>query len=56
MSEISRLRFALAFPNRLEARRALRITVAYRAGEGRPIVEAAAKAVKAATLVKGEWN
>jgi len=56
MPEISRLRFALAFPNRFESRKAIREAVAYREGEGKSIVEAAAKAVAAATAVEGKWD
>ena len=53
--ELTLLRFALAFPNRNEAKRALRETIAYRKGAGRPMVEAAAKAVKQATA-GGGWD
>merc|ERR1740138_1656228 len=42
MSEIGRLRFALQFSDRAEAETALRECVAWRTGEGRRIVEAAA--------------
>ena len=55
VSEITRLRFALAFPNGNEAKVALRDTVAYRNGDGRSIVEAAAEAVKQATA-GGGWD
>lgn len=56
MSEIARLRFVLAFPERSEARRALREAVVYRNGEGKSMVEAAAKAVAAATAIEGSWS
>jgi len=54
MSEISRLRFALAFPTRIEARKALREAVAYRQGEGKSIVQAAATAVATAMSMNEE--
>ena len=56
LSEISRLRFALTFPDRFESRMAIREAVSYRDGEGKSIVEAAARAVAAATAVDGKWN
>merc|ERR1719502_87798 len=43
MSELTRLRFALAFPDQAEAESALRETVAWRQGEGKSIVESAAR-------------
>jgi hypothetical protein len=55
MSEVSRLRFALAFPNAAEAKSALKETVAWRAGAGKSIVEAAAAAVAKATE-GGGWD
>lgn len=56
MPEISRLRFALAFPNRFEARQAIKEAVLFREGKGKSIVESAEKAVAAATSVEGQWN
>jgi len=56
VSEITKLRFALAFPTEAEARRALRSSVVYRRGaEGRSIVNAATKAVEQATA-NGGWD
>ena len=86
-SEMTRLRFALAFPSQAEATRALKATVsetmpsaevlyfflppsppplttsvppslqiAWRAGPGKSIVEAASKAVVEATRNPGEWD
>jgi hypothetical protein len=55
VSEITRLRFALAFPNQFEAQRALRETLAWRQGAGRAIVDSAAKAVAQATS-GGAWD
>lgn len=54
--ELSRLRFALAFDTEAEATKALKTTVAWRAGTGKYIVSAAAKAVKEATRNPGEWD
>lgn len=55
LSEINRLRFALAFPNSGEAKRALRETLAYRKGAGRFIVDSAAEAVTQA-MAGGGWD
>lgn len=55
LSEINRLRFALAFPNPGEAKRALRETLAYRKGAGRFIVDSAAEAVTQA-MAGGGWD
>ncbi|GMH98913.1 hypothetical protein TrST_g6877 [Triparma strigata] len=55
-SELTRLRFALAFPSQAEATRALKATIAWRAGPGKSIVEAASKAVVEATRNPGEWD
>lgn len=55
MSEISRLRFAMAFPDAADAKAALQETVAWRAGAGRSIVESAAEAVAKATA-GGGWD
>eukprot|EP00588_Corethron_pennatum_P001489 CAMPEP_0194283042 /NCGR_PEP_ID=MMETSP0169-20130528/24544_1 /TAXON_ID=218684 /ORGANISM="Corethron pennatum, Strain L29A3" /LENGTH=325 /DNA_ID=CAMNT_0039028559 /DNA_START=149 /DNA_END=1126 /DNA_ORIENTATION=+ len=54
-SELTRLRFALAFPSQAEAKRAFRESVTYRAGPGRRMVESAAKAVKESTA-GGGWD
>lgn len=53
--EIMRLRYALAFETQIEAKKALRETMVWRAGEGKAIVEAAAAAVAAATA-NGGWD
>lgn len=53
--ELTRLRFALAFPNQAEAKRALRAALAYRKGAGRSIVNSAAEAVRQATA-GGGWD
>ena len=53
--EITRLRFALAFPDNAEAASALRETVAWRRGAGRSIVDKAAEAVTKATA-GGGWD
>jgi hypothetical protein len=53
--EITLLRFALQFPDAVEAKEKLRMMVAWRAGVGRPIVESAAAAVAAATA-GGAWD
>ena len=55
MPELARLRFALAFPDPAEAKQNLMDTVAWRAGEGRSIVESAAEAVAKATA-GGAWD
>jgi len=55
MPEIARLRFALQFPNEAEAKEAMRECVAWRTGEGRSIVDAAAEAVAKATA-GGGWD
>lgn len=56
VAELTRLRFALAFPSEAEARRALRSSVVYRRGaEGRSIVNAATKAVEQA-IANGGWD
>ncbi|CAM9723157.1 unnamed protein product [Heterosigma akashiwo] len=52
---MTRLRFALAFDSQAEAKQALRDSVAFRKGAGRPLVEAAAKAVEQATA-NGGWD
>mmetsp|Transcript_20850 Transcript_20850/g.64152 ORF Transcript_20850/g.64152 Transcript_20850/m.64152 type:complete len:311 (-) Transcript_20850:29-961(-) len=54
-SEMTRLRFASAFATQSQAAAALRETAAWRAGAGKPIVEAASKAVAEATAAGG-WN
>jgi hypothetical protein len=53
--ELTLLRFALAFPNQAEAKRALRETVAWRTGAGKSIVKSAAEAVAKATA-GGGWD
>jgi len=53
--ELTRLRFALAFPTQAEAASALRDTVAWRLGAGRSIVDSAAEAVAKATA-GGGWD
>lgn len=53
--EITRLRFAMAFETQIEAKRALRETMAWRTGAGKSIVESAAKAVKEA-VANGGWD
>jgi hypothetical protein len=54
--EITRLRFALAFPDDASAaKEALAATVAWRSGEGQKIVDAAAAAVAQATS-SGTWD
>lgn len=55
MSEIARLRVALAFPDAAEAKSNLVATTAWRAGKGRAIVESAADAVAKATA-GGGWD
>ena len=56
VSELTRLRFAMAFPDdAAAASAALEEQLAWRAGEGASIVSAAASAVKAATA-DGGWN
>ena len=56
VSELTRLRFAMAFPDdAAAASSALEEQLAWRAGEGASIVSAAASAVKAATA-DGGWN
>jgi len=55
VSEITLLRFALAFPNQAEANRALRDTVAWRKGVGKSIVNSAAEAVEKA-MIGGGWD
>lgn len=54
-SELTRLRFALAFDDPAEAKASLRETVAWRAGAGKAIVESAAEAVAKATA-GGGWD
>ena len=54
-SEMTRPRFASAFATQSQAAAALRETAAWRAGAGKPIVEAASKAVAEATAAGG-WN
>jgi len=55
VSELTRLRFALQFPDPAEAKDAMRENVAWRAGAGKSIVESAAKAVAEATA-GGGWD
>jgi len=55
MSDTSRLRFALAYSTRIEARRALREAMNYRNGDGKSIMNAAARAVVKATA-EGGWD
>jgi len=55
LSEITRLRFSLAFPDLPDARKALRQAVAWRSGPGRMIVESAAEAFEKATA-GGGWD
>lgn len=56
VSELTRLRFVLAFPNQSDARRALRNAVLFRSrGTGLAIVTAAAQAVQQATA-GGGWD
>ena len=53
--EMTRLRFAMAFPDAEEAKANLRELVVWRAGAGRSMVESAAKAVAQATA-NGGWD
>jgi len=53
--ELTRLRFALAFPTQPQATRPPRETLAYRTGPGKSIITAAADAVAAATA-NGGWD
>lgn len=55
MSELTRLRFCLAFSEKGEAEEAMRETVAWRAGPGKAIVDSAAEAV-AASMAGGGWD
>jgi len=55
LPELTRLRFALAFPAQAEAQSAVRETIAWRAGAGRSIVESAAEALAKATA-GGGWD
>ena len=55
MSEISLLRFAMQFPDPVEAKAALQEALAWRAGEGKAIVDSAAEAVAKATA-GGGWD
>jgi len=55
MSELTRLRFALAFPDEADATSALRETIAWRSGKGKAIVEAAGGAV-AKAMEGGGWD
>ena len=55
MSEVERLRFAMAFPEQAEAVDAIKEAQAWRAGAGKSIVESAAAAVKAARA-GGGWD
>jgi len=55
ISELTRLRFALAFPDKLAARRALEEALQYRRGAGKAIVTAAREAVREATE-GGGWD
>jgi len=55
MSEVGRLRFALAFPDPVEAKANLKETAAWRAGVGRAMVDSAAEAVAKATA-GGGWD
>jgi protein-tyrosine-phosphatase len=53
--ELTRLRFALAFPDPAEAKEAMGELLAWRAGAGKPIVEAAEAAVSKA-MEGGGWD
>jgi len=55
VSELTRLRFAMQFPDPSEAKAAMRENVAWRAGAGKSIVDSAAKAVAEATA-GGGWD
>merc|ERR1740136_504106 len=55
ISEPPRLRFALAFPDKPAARRALEEALQYRRGAGKAIVTAAREAVREATE-GGGWD
>jgi hypothetical protein len=55
MSDVERLRFAMAFPMKAEAEAAIREAVAWRAGAGKTIVESAAAAV-AKARAGGGWD
>lgn len=55
MPELARLRFSLGFKDQSEAVDALKQTVAWRSGVGKPIVDAAAEAVAKATA-GGGWE
>ena len=55
VSELTRLRFAMQFPDPAEAKAAMKENVAWRAGAGKSIVESAAKAVAEATA-GGGWD
>lgn len=53
--DVNLLRFALGFDTKREAADALKETIAYRAGRGKAVVEAAQQAYKDATAAGG-WN
>ena len=55
VSELTRLRFAIQFPDPAEAKAAMKENVAWRAGAGKSIVESAAKAIAEATAAGG-WD
>ena len=55
VSELTRLRFAMQFPDSTEAMAAMKENVAWRSGEGKAIVEAAGAAVAKATE-GGGWD
>ena len=55
MSQLSLLRFALAFPDPSEAKANLQEAVAWRSGKGKAIVESAAEAVAKASA-GGGWD
>lgn len=55
LSELTRLRFAMAFPEKADAEEAIKETVAWRAGAGKAICESAAEAVAKATA-GGGWD
>ena len=55
MDELTLLRFALAFPDQAEASQNLKDTLAWRASEGKAIVDSAAEAVAKATA-GGGWD
>lgn len=56
VDDVTLLRFALAFPTQIEAKRALRETLGWRRGAGKNIVESAARAVQEAAVSERGWD